>query len=226
MYSLAADVLGGAPSIYIPIKLNKAVPSSAHQSNAPMTDATATADQELLVKTTLRSVWSHMSSPSLGGLPSPATCAASVTPPSCRLRADRAGHVVAGAHGHAGALPSLAQSNVSCAAVASLAAKVFRNPIACMCGALGLPYNSPYSKGTSILPLYSVTCSCRTCRLRTTRVFDHLAPSLLPPTELVLLDLAVMKAASQPHMHSFYAQIVAQRNAYAMQACMYLLCVV
>jgi hypothetical protein len=121
MYSLAADFLGGAPSIQIPIKLNKAVPSSAHQSNAPMADAITTADQELLVKTTLSSVWSQISS--LGGLPSPATCAAPVTPPSCRLRADRAGHVVAGAHGHSGALPALAQSNVSCAAVASLAAR-------------------------------------------------------------------------------------------------------
>ena len=41
----------------------------------------------------------------------------------------------------------------------------------------------------------------------------------LPSTELVLLDLAVMKAASQPHLHSFYTQILAQRNVYAHHAC-------
>ena len=66
MYSVAAD-FGGACSVQIPIKLNKAAPSSARQPIACMADIVLTADQELLIKMTLGLVWAQINS--LGASP-------------------------------------------------------------------------------------------------------------------------------------------------------------
>ena len=62
MYSLAADVLGGAAGVQIPIKLNKSASSCAQQQSAPVIDVSLTAEQELLIKMTLGLVWAHITS--------------------------------------------------------------------------------------------------------------------------------------------------------------------
>jgi hypothetical protein len=67
MYSLAADALGGAAGVQIPMKLNKSASScaqqhSAQQQSTPMIDISLTAEQELLIKMTLGLVWAHITS--------------------------------------------------------------------------------------------------------------------------------------------------------------------
>ena len=69
MYSLAANVLGGTPSIHIPIKLNKAHPPCAQQLLAPLADAALTAEERLTVSV-LCLVWAQLNSQlNLGAAP-------------------------------------------------------------------------------------------------------------------------------------------------------------
>jgi hypothetical protein len=62
MYALAADVLGGSPSIDIPIAINKARPSLVQQPCSPSFDSALTADLEQMMGITLRLVWAQLSS--------------------------------------------------------------------------------------------------------------------------------------------------------------------
>ena len=149
MYSFAANVLGGTPSIHIPIKLNKAHPPCAQQLLAPAADAALTAEERLLVSV-LCLVWAQLNSElNLGAAP----CASSQLrtnltlcgrPPSVsRCQRYSARRLIPRTHRRTG-VPSCTYSlcfhPLSCL-------QALRDPIACMCGALGLPRDHIHSKG-------------------------------------------------------------------------------
>jgi hypothetical protein len=155
MYSLAADFVGGATGLQIPIKINKAAPGAALQQQlAFMTDVSHSADEELLYMSTLILVWAHITNLGASKSASPPPCAdtpnSAPPPPPPSADRDQVKRDVSLLE------PMVTQVRpllfTACTAVGLCVScptrrQVFRNPIACMCGAAGLPANHPCSKG-------------------------------------------------------------------------------
>jgi hypothetical protein len=219
LHSLASDNIGGASDLQLPVKFRLAMcPSVQHQVTPGEEDA-VTAEQELLIRQSLRHIWaqsagafsfplgaSHSSYSHLNR--SSSITSFSLSTPSFRADSQQIEVDVSLLQ------PMVLQVYISfagCHSSAHIASHGFRS--------FAIPLRACAARWGSLWMSRTPKATFNQCAALQVDTHKHYPPPPSPTTELVLLDLALMKTASQPQMKSIYSRILAQRDAYAQEAC-------